>query len=104
MPDGMMQEAMQGQPPAGPQGSPMAQPSQNEGNKQLGMVQVESAMQLLDQSVSMLGSNTPEGASVLKALTILSKHVNRQKEQQLVPAQIMQLQQAAQPNPMQGMA
>ena len=73
-------------PPPGPQGAPMAQPMPNDGARQMGMVQVETAMQLLEQALPTLGSNTPEGAAVLKAMSVLSKPFNRQQAQPLVPA------------------
>lgn len=71
--------------------SPMAQPSPNEGGRQMGMVNVESAMQMLEQSIAELGSNTEEGKAVLEALTKLSKLFNRPQAAELVPAQILEL-------------
>ena len=81
----------------------MAQPSPNDGNKQMGMVNVETAMQMLEQALPDLGSNTPEGAAVIKALSVLSSKFNRGPAQQLVPAQITELQKAQQPSPLAGM-
>lgn len=69
----------------------MAQPTPNDGARQMGMVNVESAMQLLEQSLASLGSNTEEGKSVLEALTKLSKHFNRPQSQELIPAQVLEL-------------
>lgn len=89
--------------PPGPQAAPMAQPSPNEGDAQIGRVNVESAMTMLEQAVPVLGSNTPEGAAVLKALTLLSKIFARQEAQQLVPAQVMELMRAQQPSQLAGM-
>src|SRR5512146_2439654 len=83
--------AMPPQVPKGPAGSPMAQPSPSAGNKQMGMVNVESAMQLLEQALPSLGSNTPEGAAVIRAISALSKNFMRQKAEPLIPAQIMEL-------------
>lgn len=78
-------------PPGGPSAAPLAQPTPNEGARQMGMVSVESAMQLLEQSLSNLGSNTPEGTAVLEALTKLSKHFNRPEAEDLIPAQVLEL-------------
>ena len=78
-------------PPGGPAAAPMSQPSPNEGERQMGMVNVESAMQMLEQAIAELGSNTEEGKAVLEALTKLSKHFNRPQAAELVPAQVMEL-------------
>lgn len=86
-------------PPPGPQGAPMAQPMPNDGARQMGMVQVETAMQLLEQALPTLGSNTPEGAAVLKAMSTLSKPFNRQQAQPLVPAQIAEMNRTQQQSP-----
>lgn len=89
--------------PAGPQAAPMAQPSPNQGNMQMGRVQVESAMQLLERALQAVGTTTAEGEAVLKALTALAKHFNRQKAQELVPAQILEMAHANQPSDLQQM-
>ena len=91
------------QVPQGPQGAPMAQPTPNEGKRQMGMVKVEGAMQMLEQALADLGSNTPEGSSVLRAMGTLSKHFNRSKSEGLVPAQIMELAKAQAPSPLAAM-
>lgn len=57
----------------------------------MGMVNVESAMQMLEQSLASLGSNTEEGKAVLEALSKLAKNFNRPKSQDLVPAQVLEL-------------
>lgn len=77
----------------------MAQPSENDGAKQMGMVQVETAMQLLEQALAQIGSTSPEGASVLKAMSALSKHFNRSKSKDLVPAQIAEMARSQQQSP-----
>lgn len=86
-------------PPPGPQGAPMAQPMPNDGARQMGMVQVETAMQMLEQALPTLGSNTPEGAAVLKAMSVLSKPFNRQQAQPLVPMQIAEMARSQQQSP-----
>lgn len=77
----------------------MAQPTPNDGARQMGLVQVETAMQMLEQALPSLGSNTPEGDACLKALSALSRAVNRQKSQDLVPAQIAELARAQSQSP-----
>ena len=72
-------------------GAPMAQPSPNDGARQMAMVQVETGMQMLEQALAGLGSNTPEGAAVVKALGTLSSKFTRSKSKELVPAQIAEM-------------
>ena len=81
----------------------MSQPSPNDGAKQIGMVQVESAQQLLERALPSLGPNTPEHAAVMRALSALSKAFNRTKDESLVPAQIAEMSRAQQGSPMQQM-
>lgn len=81
----------------------MAQPSPDEGNMQMGMVQVESAMQLLEQALPALGSTSEEGAVVLKAMSLLAKVFNRPQAQELIPAQIAELARAQAPSALQQM-
>lgn len=81
----------------------MSQPSQNDGAKQIGMVQVETGMQMLERALPSLGMNTPEHAAVLKALSALSKHFQREKSESLVPAQISMMARAQQASPMMQM-
>lgn len=77
----------------------MAQPSQNAGSRQMGIVQVETAMQMLERALPVLGSNTPEGKAALKALSGLSSHFNRQEAKDLVPAQIAEMARAQRASP-----
>lgn len=86
-------------PPAGPLGSPMSQPTPNEGSRQMAMVQVETAMQMLEQACAALGSDTKEYTAAEDALTKLSKVFNRQKARDLVPAQIAEMARAQQQSP-----
>lgn len=65
----------------------------------MGMVQVETAMQMLERALPVLGATTTEGKAALAALSALSKCFQRQPQQDLVPAQIAQLQQAQQQSP-----
>lgn len=80
----------------------MAQPTPNEGNRQMGAVQVESAIQLLDRALGEFAPSSPEHAAVVRAIGSLSKHFNRQKSKELIPAQLMELVQANKASPMEG--
>lgn len=78
----------------------MAQPSSNDGSIQMGRVNVEAGMEMLEQAIPTLGSDTPEGHAVIKALSILSKVFQRQQAQGLVPAQIQELARQQQQSPL----
>lgn len=81
----------------------MAQPTPNEGAKQMGGVTVEGAMQMLEQALPQVGSNTPEGQAIVAALKTLGKHFNRGKSKELVPAQLLELARAQKQSPLAGM-
>ena len=66
----------------------------------MGMVQVETAMQMLEKALPVLGSNTEEGKACLSALNTLSKKFQRQKSADLVPAQIAEMARAQQSSPL----
>ena len=87
-------------PPQGPMGAPMAQPSPNDGARQMAMVQVETGMQMLEQALAGLGSTSPEGAAVVKALGTLSSKFTRSKSKDLVPAQIAEMARSQRQSPL----
>ena len=78
---------------AAPGGAPMSTPQPAAGDRQNAMVNVTLAMDLLEQTLPQLGSESEEGAAVLDVLAKLSKKfgASRQKSQELVPAELMQL-------------
>ena len=86
--------------PAGPQGAPMAQPSPNDGANQMGLVQLETAMQMIERALGSIPAG-PEHDAAIKALSALSKVVNRQQQEDLVPAQLAELMRTQQTSPMQ---
>lgn len=77
----------------------MSQPTPNDGARQMGMVQVVTAMQMLEKALPTLGSNTPEGKACLSALNTLSTKFQRQKAEDLVPAQIQEMARAQRASP-----
>ena len=81
------------QPGAAPGGSPMSTPQPGAGEKQSAMVNVSIAMDLLEQTLPALGSESEEGQAVLNVLGALSKKFGhtKAKSQELVPAELMQL-------------
>ena len=81
-------------PPGAPAGgAPMSTPQPAQGDKQSAMVNVSIAMDLLEQTLPALGSESEEGKAILQCLTGLSKKFGhtRSKSNELVPAELMQL-------------
>lgn len=68
-------------------------PQPQEGETQAAMVNVSMVFQLLEQSLPAFGSQSEEGKAILSALKTLTNKFgdNRQKSDQLVPAELMQL-------------
>ena len=71
----------------------MSTPQPGAGEKQSAMVNVSIAMDLLEQTLPALGSESEEGQAVLNVLGALSKKFGhtKAKSQELVPAELMQL-------------
>ena len=78
-----------------PTGSPMSTPEPKEGEKLSAMVNVQIAMDLLQQSLPAFGSDSEEGKEVMKVIKSLSaKFGDREaKTKELVPAEIIQMMQ-----------
>ncbi len=55
--------------------SPATGPTPNKGFEAAGLQRLGLAIKQLEQLIPMLGSGSPAGADVLKALNLLSKHV-----------------------------
>lgn len=84
-----------GTPSAGPVSAPMSTPEPKAGEKQNALINVSLAMDLLEQTLPPLGSETEEGQTVLGVLKTLSSKfgATRSKSKELVPAELMQLMQ-----------
>ena len=82
--------------PAQAGGAPMSTPQPAQGDKQNAMVNVSLAMDLLEQTLHALGSESEEGQAILTCLSGLSKKFGhtKAKSQDLVPAELMQLMQS----------
>ena len=87
-------------PPAGPMGSSMAQPTPNDGSRQMAMVQVETAQQMLEQAMPALGADSDEYKAVERAMKALAKNFKRSQASGLVPAQIAEMARAQQQSPL----
>jgi len=94
-----MQQQMAGSPAADgapPSGSPAAQPTGQEGAKQMGAVKVQTALLLLQGALAHYDLRSEEGQAVLDVLKKLSLKFGQPGAQELVPAEIMQLAKTAQ--------
>jgi hypothetical protein len=76
---------------APPAGTPSAPDQEKKGQIEQAKANVQMAINILEKSLPELGSESEEGAIVLKALTTLSKKFSGKKSQDLVPAELMQL-------------
>lgn len=78
-----------------PTGSPMSTPEPKEGEKLSAMVNVQIAMDLLQQSLPAFGSDSEEGKEVMKVIKSLSSKFGEResKTKELVPAEIIQMMQ-----------
>jgi hypothetical protein len=73
----------------------MSTPEPKEGEKAAARINIQMAMDLLQQSLPALGSDSEEGAAIMKVVKELTKAFGEReaKSKELVPAEIMQLMQ-----------
>lgn len=90
----MMQQGggQQGGSPA-PVSSPMSTPQPNEGDKGGALAQVQMAIDILEQTLPVFGSDSDEGSAILDTLSKLGKQFGEKKEKArgLIPSEIMNL-------------
>jgi hypothetical protein len=92
---GQPQGAPQGMPQGPkPAGAPMAKPQQKEGLKEAARVNIHIAMNMLEQALPVFGSESKEGASILKILGMLGKDFGKSDASDLVPAEVLQMNKA----------
>ena len=78
---------------APPMASPMSTPEPKMGNREAAMINISMAMDLLEQSLPALGSESPEGQKVLGAIRGMTSIIGAKKAKtnELQPAEIMQM-------------
>ena len=92
---------MQPPPGAAPDGgkppvaAPMNSPQPKAGEKQNALINVSLAMDLIEQALGPIGSETEEGGTLIDVLSKLSKRFGegRNKSKELAPAQLIQMMQ-----------
>ena len=78
---------------APPMSSPMSTPEPKMGNREAALINISMAMDLLEQSLPALGSESQEGQKVLGAIRGMSSIIGPKKGKvnELQPAEIMQM-------------
>ena len=97
----LMQQNPDGAPPPGsppamtppPLTAPMATPEPKAGQREAALINVSMALDLIEQSLPAIGSETPEGSKLMSALSALSSVLGpkKQKTGELQSAEILQL-------------
>jgi hypothetical protein len=84
-----------GAPASAPVGSPMSTPEPKDGDKEGAYLQIQMAMDLLEKTLPALGSESEEGSTVIKALSMIGQKFGekREKSKEFVPAELMSLMQ-----------
>lgn len=78
-----------------PTGAPMSTPQPKEGEKLAAKVNVQIAMDLLQQSLPAFGADSKEGQEIMKVIKGLAKEFGEteSKTRELIPAEIIQMMQ-----------
>lgn len=76
-----------------PMPSPMSTPEPKMGSKAAANINIQMAMDLLEQSLPALGSESEEGQQIMKSLASLHKMFGKReaKNRELMPAEILQM-------------
>jgi hypothetical protein len=78
---------------APPMGSPMSTPEPKMGNREAAMINISMAMDLLEQALPALGSESPEGQKLLSSIRTMTGIIGPKKSKinELQPTEIMQM-------------
>jgi hypothetical protein len=78
---------------APPMPSPMSTPEPKMGSKAAANINIQMAMDMLEQSLPALGSESEEGQQIMKSLASLHKMFGKReaKNRELIPAEILQM-------------
>lgn len=80
-------------PEAPPMGAPMTTPEPKMGEKETATINVQTAMDLLEQALPKIGSDSEEGRAIMDAVTKLTKIFGKReaKSRELMPTEIMNM-------------
>ena len=92
VPDGANQMGIS-DPSSPPMGAPMSTPEPKMGNREAAMINVSMAMDLLEQSLPAVGSESDEGKMILSAIRNMTSVLGpkKAKTSELQPAEILQM-------------
>jgi len=78
-----------------PTGAPMSTPEPKEGERAAAKINIQIAMDLLQQSLPALGSDTEEGKAIMDTVKSLAKTFGKPeaRTQELIPSEIIQMMQ-----------
>ena len=93
MPNPAEVEPAMSDPSTAPMSAPMSTPEPKMGNREGAMVNLSMAMDLIEQALPSLGSETPEGQKALAAIRQLTGLIGprKQKTRELQQSEILQL-------------
>ena len=76
-----------------PMASAMSTPEPKLGSKEAAHINIQMALDLMEQSLPALGSESEEGQKIMKALSSLHKVFGKResKNRELIPAEILQM-------------
>lgn len=79
-----------------PMASPMSTPEPKMGSREAALINIGMAMDLIEQSIAAVGSDTPEGQKILSALKSLTAVIGERKNsiKELQQSEILQMLQA----------
>ena len=81
-----------GTPPSqSPAAAPMSTPQDKRGLKAAAQTNIHIAVNMLEEALPAFGSESPEGAKIIKALNMLASMVAKKDSSDLVPAEILQM-------------
>jgi hypothetical protein len=89
----MREQQNKGSPDSAPLSAPMSSVVPKEGDNMMAKNQVTIAMQMLEQALLSLGTNTEDGRLVMDVLMKLSKNFHKESNEELMPAQLMSMMQ-----------
>ena len=92
-PGGVAMTPGAGEAQSAPMAAPMSTPEPKNGQREAALVNVSMAMDLIEQSLPAIGSETPEGQKLISALNSMTALLGpkKQKAGELQSAEILQL-------------
>jgi hypothetical protein len=74
-----------------PKAAPLSTPQPKAGLQAAGLTNMHIAVNMLEEALPAFGSESEEGKTILKCLSMLARHVGKKDNSDLVPAEVMQM-------------